>query len=162
MSTVSKNDFLADSDPMDNPMVKRWMMEYVKAESSACSEGCSSGGCGCGGAESKCGSDDCDGSGGCGCHGDSPASASDKVVFSDNGDTLFERFTLEVDPSHKRFAGGYQWFCRNCGQPCSSVETWFPCQEKFITVKIVCHLGCHNHWRLHIGPAEGQEVRLNS
>lgn len=134
----------------ENLLVDRYMLKRDKEEGEKCSTGgCSSGGCG-----------------GCSEESDDEwttldSPPADEVVFSDNGSALFERFRIEIDPTHKRFAGGYQWFCRNCGQPCSSMETWFPCKEKFITVKVVCHLGCHNHWRLKIHPSAGQ-VRLNS
>lgn len=72
------------------------------------------------------------------------------VFFGDNRDELFDRFRLSLDPSHQRYVAGYQWFCRVCGKPGASKEVWFPCRQKFVTVKVVCHLGCHNHWRLKI------------
>ena len=134
----------------DNILVERYLLKRDKEEGEKCSTGgCSSDGCG-----------------GCSDEGDDEWTTldtppNDEVVFSDNGSALFERFRIEIDPTHKKYAGGYQWFCRNCGQPCSSVETWFPCKEKFITVKVICHLGCHNHWRLQIYPSAGH-VRLNS
>lgn len=68
----------------------------------------------------------------------------------DNRDELFQRFRLSLDPSHQRFVAGYQWFCRECGKPAASEEVWFPCRQKFVTVKVVCHLGCFRHWRLKI------------
>ncbi len=73
-----------------------------------------------------------------------------KGSYGDNRDQLFERFRLSLDPSHQRYVAGYQWFCRVCGKPVASEEVWFPCRQKFVTVKVVCHLGCHNHWRLKI------------
>ncbi|ROQ93285.1 hypothetical protein [Desulfosoma caldarium] len=70
--------------------------------------------------------------------------------YGDNRDQLFKRFRLRLDPSHQRYVTGYQWFCRVCENPSASEEVWFPCRQKFVTVKVVCHLGCHNHWRLKI------------
>lgn len=69
-------------------------------------------------------------------------------LTGDNREELFDRFRLNLDPSHQRFVTGYQWFCRRCGKPAASEEVWFPCRQKFVTVKVVCHLGCFSHWRL--------------
>ncbi|WP_448382114.1 hypothetical protein [Desulfosoma sp.] len=68
----------------------------------------------------------------------------------DNRDELFRKFRLSLDPSHQRFVAGYQWFCQVCGKPAASAEAWFACRQKFVTVKVVCHLGCFSHWRLKI------------
>ncbi|MGQ9483534.1 MAG: hypothetical protein ACUVSA_00785 [Desulfosoma sp.] len=70
--------------------------------------------------------------------------------YGDNRDQLFARFRLRLDPSHQKYVAGYQWFCCVCGSPSASEEVWFPCRQKFVTVKVICHLGCHNHWRLKI------------
>ena len=140
------------NDGGDNLLVERYLLKRDNDESDNCSKGgCHSGGCG------GCSEESDDE----GALLDYPSANEEEVVFSDNGNALFERFRIEIDPTHKKYAGGYQWFCRNCGQPCSSMETWFPCKEKFITVKVVCHLGCHNHWRLNLYPSAGH-VRLNS
>ncbi len=69
---------------------------------------------------------------------------------NDNRKDLLDKFDIVFDETHRRFAAGYQWFCKRCGKPCSSQELWFPCKGRFITLKVVCHLGCMAHWRLKI------------
>lgn len=62
----------------------------------------------------------------------------------DNIDELLERFILKVDNS------GWRWICRRCSKPAYSSELYFECRQCFVTVKVVCHLGCHSRWHLEI------------
>ena len=78
------------------------------------------------------------------------AEGNPSASYGDNRDELFQRFRLSLDPTHQKYVAGYQWFCRVCGKPGASQEVWFPCRQKFVPVKVVCHLGCHSHWRLKI------------
>ncbi len=76
----------------------------------------------------------------------------------DNRSELFASFRLVLDRTHTRYAAGYQWFCKVCGMPCASVEVWFPCRERFVTIKVMCHLGCHNRWRLNLARATTNKI----
>jgi hypothetical protein len=67
-------------------------------------------------------------------------------------DSLFER---KEDP---RFAGGYAFFCPECGLECNVGEALFTCQEgKILPVYIKCRYGCGRAWHLKIFPS-GQVI----
>ena len=157
-----------------NVIVDTYFQSHGDEDPSSCSGSCGSGGGSCSDQPDH-GHGGCDS--GCGCDGDhgtesDPWSELANVVrtelrriekshHGDNREELFEKFRIELDDTGMKFAAGYQWFCRQCGKPASSVETWFACKEKFVTTKVICHLGCHNHWRLKIDPQMPEGGRLN-
>lgn len=57
-----------------------------------------------------------------------------------------ERFMLVKDD--KRFSTGYAWFCVSCGKPVFCYEHYFDKFDYFAVVKLLCHLGCWNSWRM--------------
>lgn len=57
---------------------------------------------------------------------------------------------FELIYSDKR-AGGWGWNCKKCNIAAFSKEVWFPCQEKFVIVKLICPK-CKARWKLEITP----------
>lgn len=71
----------------------------------------------------------------------------------DNLDTLNTKFKLEKDP---KYAGGSIYRCNKCGSLAHSIEGFFPCQDNFLPMKVVC-MECKNRWVLLIAPTDEDE-----
>ena len=89
------------------------------------------------------------------CDCDSNCGDDCKCKPNDNSDELFSKFDLILNP---RYVGGYQWFCKNCGKPVRSTELWFPCQNRFVTISVLCHFGCWNRWSLEMNPVAPKQT----
>lgn len=70
--------------------------------------------------------------------------------MSDNMAAINELFERKED---LRFAGGYTYFCHDCGLECNVGEVSFDCQsKKILPVYIKCRYGCGRAWHLEIFP----------
>lgn len=75
----------------------------------------------------------------------------------DNVADLMQRFSLKVynDPKD----GTYNWVCRKCGKLAFTEEVFIPCQQGFMTKRVVCRHGCGQRWSLVIKPRIPDVIR---
>jgi len=74
------------------------------------------------------------------------------VVVQDNLKKIDELFELRED---ERYAGGYTYFCRECGIEANVGEAVFECQcGKILPTYIICRYGCGAKWQLKISVEE--------
>lgn len=66
----------------------------------------------------------------------------------DNLHEIYEKFLKDVG---KHRAGGWGFKCKKCGCAVYSSEAYFPCQDAFIPVKIICQ-ECGAKFKLAIVP----------
>lgn len=78
----------------------------------------------------------------------------------DNQYDLWDNFSLEFDPTRKRYGSGHQWICKHCGKPCHSTEDYYPCLGGMVTVRVRCRLGCGFTWKLEVDPEAEKETTI--
>lgn len=119
----------------ENLFVEDWLN---RQDDDGC--GCASGS-GCGSCEGSCGHEKEKDEHVCNCSG---------KVTSDNREDLFQKFYLKFSQPEELYAAGYRFFCKNCNEPALELESWFPCQGKYVTTIVRCRLGCGAVWFLEL------------
>lgn len=77
--------------------------------------------------------------------------------MSDNLADIRENFEYKEDA---RFAGGYAYFCQQCGLECNVGEVGFSCQGgKILPIYIKCRYGCGKSWHLQVFPAGNPSIQ---
>lgn len=78
--------------------------------------------------------------------------------MKDNLDSIDQKFKIEVDD--KRYAAGWAYKCVACGKEPFSIEGFFPCQDKFIPLKIWCD--CGNRWKFELTLTDDEKLKLSA
>jgi hypothetical protein len=72
----------------------------------------------------------------------------------DNLSEISEHFYID---NGKHRAGGWGYKCKHCHAPVYSDESFLPCKNKFVPVKIICY-NCNVKFVLKIVPDDLAEV----